>query len=150
MAVLHLMVGLPCSGKTTEARRLEKEYHALRLTPDEWQIRLFGQDALDPSHDERHGAIEKIMWEVASRALSLGMDVILDFGFSGPGGTGGFPPPCPCFGRWVSNPLYGSLGGGASSPAARCSKCREARRSLCDTGGGDAGVYGSFPAAQSR
>ena len=81
MAVLHLMVGLPCSGKTTEARRLEKEYHALRLTSDEWQIRLFGQDALDPSHDERHGAIEKIMWEVASRVLSLGMDVILDFGF---------------------------------------------------------------------
>ena len=77
MAVLHLMVGLPCSGKTTEARRLEKEYHALRLTPDEWQIRLFGQDALDPSHDERHGAIEKIMWEVASRVLSLGMNVIL-------------------------------------------------------------------------
>ena len=74
MAVLHLMVGLPCSGKTTEARRLEKEYHALRLTPDEWQIRLFGQDALDPSHDERHGAIEKIMWEVASRVLSLGMN----------------------------------------------------------------------------
>ena len=26
MATLHLMVGLPCSGKTTKARILEKEY----------------------------------------------------------------------------------------------------------------------------
>ena len=34
MATLHLMVGLPCSGKTTEARRLERELGALRLTPD--------------------------------------------------------------------------------------------------------------------
>ena len=45
MATLHLMVGLPCSGKTTLARKLEHERSALRLTPDEWQLRLFGQDA---------------------------------------------------------------------------------------------------------
>jgi predicted kinase len=39
------MVGLPCSGKTTLAHKLEREQSALRLTPDEWQIDLFGQDA---------------------------------------------------------------------------------------------------------
>ncbi|MGE3273288.1 MAG: AAA family ATPase, partial [Chloroflexota bacterium] len=44
MAKLHLMVGLPGSGKTTLARQLEAQYSALRLTPDEWHIRLFGQD----------------------------------------------------------------------------------------------------------
>ena len=38
MATLHLMVGLPCSGKTTLAKQLEQERSALRLTPDEWQI----------------------------------------------------------------------------------------------------------------
>ena len=80
MAVLHVMVGLPCAWKTTEAKRLEKECGALRLTPDEWQIRLFGQDAQDPAHDLRHDTIEKIMWDVAARTLSLGVDVILDFG----------------------------------------------------------------------
>ena len=81
MATLHLMVGLPCSGKTTLARKLEYARSALRLTPDEWQLRLFGQDAQDPEHDVRHALIEALLWEVASRALVLGTNVILDFGF---------------------------------------------------------------------
>ena len=81
MATLHLMVGLPCSGKTTLARKLEYERSALRLTPDEWQLRLFGQDAEEPEHNARHGLIEALLWEVASRALVLGTNVILDFGF---------------------------------------------------------------------
>ena len=81
MATLHLMVGLPCSGKTTLARKLERERSALRLTPDEWHIRLFGQDAEEPEHDARHERIEAMLWTIASRALELGTNVILDFGF---------------------------------------------------------------------
>lgn len=81
MATLHLMVGLPCAGKTTLARKLEYERSALRLTPDEWQLRLFGQDAEAPEHDARHSLIEAMLWEVASRALVLETNVILDFGF---------------------------------------------------------------------
>ena len=57
MATLHIMVGLPCSGKTTRARALEAELPALRLTPDEWHLRLFGQDADAPEHDQRHGIV---------------------------------------------------------------------------------------------
>ena len=75
------MVGLPCSGKTSLARTLEYERSALRLTPDEWQLRLFGQDAEEPEHDARHALIEALLWEVASRAIVLGTNVILDFGF---------------------------------------------------------------------
>ena len=81
MATLHLMVGLPCSGKTTLAQKLEYELPALRLTPDEWQIRLFGQDAEEPEHDARHSLIEAMLWNIANRALELGTNVILDFGF---------------------------------------------------------------------
>jgi len=81
VATLHLMVGLPCSGKTSLARKLEDERSALRLTPDEWQLRLFGQDAEEPEHDARHSLIEALLWELASRALVLGTNVILDFGF---------------------------------------------------------------------
>lgn len=80
MATLHLMCGLPCSGKTTLAKELEHTHAALRLTPDEWHTRLFGQDLADPAHDDRHNLIEAIMWEVAARVLSLGTNVILDFG----------------------------------------------------------------------
>jgi predicted kinase len=87
MATLHLIVGLPCAGKTTYAKTLELEESALRFTPDEWHTRLFGQDfGLDlehPEHDSRHGLIETMMWDVAARALQLGTNVILDFGFWG-------------------------------------------------------------------
>src|SRR6185312_7039065 len=81
MATLHLMVGLPCSGKTTLAKQLERDQSALRLTADEWHVRLFGQDAEKPEHDARHSLIEAMLWNVASRALELGTNVILDFGF---------------------------------------------------------------------
>lgn len=84
MATLHLMVGLPGSGKTTRAKQLEAEYRALRLTPDEWHIHLFGDDfhgwADSAEHDRRHTRVEQLMWQTARRVLALGVDVILDFG----------------------------------------------------------------------
>lgn len=80
MTTLHLMVGLPCSGKTTLAKKLEQELPALRLNLDEWHIRLFGQDAEEPEHDARHSLIENLLWNVAGRALELGTNVILDYG----------------------------------------------------------------------
>ena len=67
--------------KTTLAKKLGHERSALRLTPDEWQLGLFGQDAEEPEHDERHLFIEAMLWDIASRPLELGTKVILDFGF---------------------------------------------------------------------
>lgn len=86
MATLHLMVGLPGSGKTTEAKRIATKHHALRLTPDEWHFHLFGNDfyndaSKDNEHDKRHTKIEELMWDTAQKLLLLGTNVILDFGF---------------------------------------------------------------------
>lgn len=78
---LHLMVGLPCSGKTTEAKRLERQINAIRFTPDEWMTRIIGSGTIDPDHDRRHSEIEMIMWELAERLLPIGVSVILDYGF---------------------------------------------------------------------
>ena len=75
-ATLYLLVGLPGSGKTTKARQLEVEASALRFTPDEWMIPLFGRD--DPAaRDVLEG---RLIW-LALRALQLHTNVILDFGF---------------------------------------------------------------------
>ena len=76
MATLHLLCGLPASGKTTLAKELEKQYAALRLTSDEWMERIVG----DGFNDEKKDVIEQIQAEVARRVLELGIDVILDFG----------------------------------------------------------------------
>jgi predicted kinase len=81
LGVLHLMVGLPGSGKTTRAKALAAQTGALRLTPDEWQLRLFSDDMHHPDHDRRHNEVEALMWEVATAFLKTGNDVILDFGF---------------------------------------------------------------------
>lgn len=75
------MVGLPGSGKTARAIALAQSSGALRLTPDEWQTRLFADDMHHPEHDRRHDTIEAIMWDIAAHTLSRGNDVILDFGF---------------------------------------------------------------------
>jgi predicted kinase len=42
------MVGLPASGKTTQAKEIERECNALRLTPNEWMIPLFAALAPRP------------------------------------------------------------------------------------------------------
>jgi predicted kinase len=76
VATLFLICGLPASGKTTRAKELEREHRALRLTPDEW-IAAF---ALDPADDAKRAAVEAQQWQVAARALELGVDVVLDFG----------------------------------------------------------------------
>ena len=80
MATPHFMVGLPGSGKTAEALKLERKYGALRLTLDEWQYFLFGHDISVPEHDECHTRIEELMWEMSVKVLKADVDVILDFG----------------------------------------------------------------------
>lgn len=76
---LFLMVGLPGAGKTTRARELEREHRALRLTPDEWMLPLFGESDADGARDVLEG---RFVW-LARRALAAGTDVVLDFGLWG-------------------------------------------------------------------
>jgi predicted kinase len=73
---LFLTVGLPGTGKTTEARRIEVERNALRLTKDEWVRALYGLTNPSAASD----VIEGRLVEVGLRALELGVDVVLDFG----------------------------------------------------------------------
>jgi predicted kinase len=73
---LFLTVGLPGTGKTTEARRLEVDERALRLTKDEWMKALYGPENPSPASD----VIEGRLIEIGLRALSLGVNVVVDFG----------------------------------------------------------------------
>ena len=73
---LFLTVGLPGTGKTTAARRIEAEHGALRLTKDEWVKALYGRDNPAAASD----VIEGRLIRVGLRALELGIDVVIDFG----------------------------------------------------------------------
>jgi predicted kinase len=76
-ATVHLIVGLPGAGKTTHARELEISASSLRLTPDEWQIVLFG----DRNPPDKRDLVEGKLVEIGMRAAELGVDVVFDFGF---------------------------------------------------------------------
>jgi len=76
---LFLTCGLPASGKTTLARRLESERRAVRLTADEWLHRLYPHLSVADSVSVRW-PVHEIQWEVATRLLALGCNVVVDWG----------------------------------------------------------------------
>jgi predicted kinase len=76
---LFVMVGLPATGKTSRARELASEWSALRLTPDEWMIPLFGQEQPEGKRNVLEG---RLIW-LALSALRIGVNVVLDFGVWG-------------------------------------------------------------------
>jgi predicted kinase len=77
--VMHLLVGLPGTGKTTEALRLAAERRAVRLTPDEWMLPLFGESDPNGLRDVMEGRLLSVGLEV----LRAGADVVVDFGLWG-------------------------------------------------------------------
>jgi predicted kinase len=76
---LFLTVGLPCTGKTTAARRIEREQNALRLTKDEWVKALYGSENPRSAQD----VIEGRLIQIGLRALELGNNVVIDYGLWG-------------------------------------------------------------------
>ncbi len=92
MATLFITCGVPGSGKTTLAKRLETEQRAVRLTGDEWLHELYpneSDDALDAQLplverlrwvNAHRPLVERLQWALALRALALGVNVVLDWG----------------------------------------------------------------------
>jgi predicted kinase len=78
-ATLVLIAGLPGAGKTTRAKELATANRALRLTPDEWMIPLFG----DPMAGGKRFVLEGRLISVALQVLRLETSVVLDYGLWG-------------------------------------------------------------------
>jgi predicted kinase len=74
------MCGLPCAGKTTLAKEIERERAALRLTPDDWIVAMLGNVLPLEQLYALRDPVEAKLWELAERALTLGVDVVVDFG----------------------------------------------------------------------
>lgn len=74
--ILFLTVGLPGTGKTIAARRIEVDRGALRLTKDEWMKALYGTDNPASASD----VIEGRLIQIGMRAVELNLNVVIDFG----------------------------------------------------------------------
>lgn len=73
---LIIVCGLPGSGKTTHAKKLEEELGAVRFCPDEWMQAL----SLSLHDEDKRAQIEALQWAQAQRLLALGQTVIIEWG----------------------------------------------------------------------
>ena len=77
---LHLLCGLPGSGKTTRAKELEAGGQGVLLNADAWVWKLYPDEAEAVARDHRKQRVEEVQWELAERLLAQGTSVILDWG----------------------------------------------------------------------
>jgi predicted kinase len=75
-ARLIIVCGLPGSGKTTHARRLEAELGAVRLCADEWMEAL----AVDLWDEKMRAKMEGLQWQLGRQLIALGLNVIIEWG----------------------------------------------------------------------
>lgn len=85
MATLHLIAGLPATGKTTYANGLSARTGAVVCSLDRWLITAFGRYDIAAighgEHTRRVLASRELIWWGASELLKRSADVVLDDGF---------------------------------------------------------------------
>ncbi len=80
--IAYIICGFIGAGKTTFAKKLEKETGAVRITKDEWMIKIFGNRITsDKNFEEYDKKVTKLARDIAFKILESGTDVIIDEGF---------------------------------------------------------------------
>ena len=79
--IVYLICGFIGAGKTTFAKQLEARTGAVRITKDEWSIRLIGNDPAIDGYEAWDHKICGLSRDVAFYLVEKGIDVILDEGF---------------------------------------------------------------------
>ncbi len=79
--IVYLICGFIGAGKTTFAKKLEEKTGAVRITKDEWSIRLIGNDPTIDGYEEWDHKICGLSRDVAFQIAEKGIDVIIDEGF---------------------------------------------------------------------
>ncbi len=78
----YVICGFIGAGKTTFARKLEKETGAVRVTKDEWVIKIFGNKITSGKNFEEYDKkVTELAKDIAFKILESGSDVIIDEGF---------------------------------------------------------------------
>ncbi len=70
-----------CAGKTTLAKKLERDNDVVRLSPDEWLLELVTDRNDRANLDRYRDSVERLQWRVAQDFLRRDVDVVLEAGF---------------------------------------------------------------------
>jgi predicted kinase len=73
---LIIVCGLPGSGKTTHARRIEQQLRAVRLSADDWMNAL----SIGIYDEAMRARIEALQWKLARELLSHSLIVVIEWG----------------------------------------------------------------------
>lgn len=76
-----LLIGKVACGKTTYARKMEQDEGAMFLSIDELHLDLFGAQPTREQLDSTHAGCRKYQQRLATKLVSNGIDVYLDWGF---------------------------------------------------------------------
>ena len=79
--IVYIICGFIGAGKTTFAKQLASKTGAVRITKDEWSIRLIGNDPTIDGYEEWDHKICGLSRDVAFQLAEKGIDVIIDEGF---------------------------------------------------------------------
>lgn len=77
---VYVLCGFIGAGKTTFARKLEASTGAVRITKDEWLIRLIGNDPAIQGYADYDHRICELSRDLAFQLARKGIDVIIDEG----------------------------------------------------------------------
>jgi predicted kinase len=80
-ATVYVLCGFIGAGKTTFAKQLEERTGAVRITKDEWLIRMVGNDPTIDGYAEFDARMCGLSRDVAFQLAAKGIDVIIDEGF---------------------------------------------------------------------
>lgn len=79
-SVLHLICGLPGSGKTTLSKKLAVLHGAIRCCPDEWIKAIWPPEISESEGNTYRDQIEQLQWKLGKRILKSGVDIIIEWG----------------------------------------------------------------------
>jgi predicted kinase len=77
--ILHLICGLPGSGKTTLAKSIAASTGAIRFSPDEWIKGIWNEKA-EAEGNQYRDQIEQLQWKMAKQVLQNSKGVIIEWG----------------------------------------------------------------------
>ena len=77
--LLHLICGLPGSGKTTLAKNIAASTGAIRFSPDEW-IKDIWNDKAETEGNQFRDQIEQLQWKTAKQMLQNSISIIIEWG----------------------------------------------------------------------